>query len=114
MKSVIRFTTLMLVLCLSLPALALSLEDAKQQLDTAKQQGLVGETSSGYLGAVKDTDQARAIVEVINQARRSEYARIAGKHGIPVAEVEAVAGRKAVGKTPPGQYIRAGDRWVRK
>lgn len=114
MKSVIRFTTLMLVLCLSLPALALSLEDAKQQLDTAKQQGLVGETPSGYLGAVQDTDRARDIVEVINQARRSEYARIAGKHGIPVAEVEAVAGRKAVEKTPPGQYIRAGDRWVRK
>lgn len=114
MKLFSRFGVLLLTLCLSLPVLAMSLDDAKRQLDTAKQQGLVGETPAGYLAVVKAEGNAREIVEAINQARRQEYGRIAEKHNIPVAEVEAVAGKKAVEKTPAGQFVRVGDRWVRK
>ena len=109
-----KFGVLLLALCLSLPALAMNLEEAKQQLDSAKQSGLVGETPSGYLAVVKAEGNAREIVEAINQARRQEYSRIAGKHNIPVAEVEAVAGKKAVEKTPAGQFVRVGGKWVRK
>lgn len=109
-----KFGVLLLALCLSLPALAMGLEEAKQQLDSAKQSGLVGETPSGYLGVVKADGNAREIAEAINQARRQEYSRIAAKHNIPVAEVEAVAGKKAVEKTPAGQFVRIGDKWVRK
>ncbi|MCM0611293.1 YdbL family protein [Marinobacter sediminum] len=114
MRSVTKFGALLLALCLSLPALAMSLDEAKEQLDSAKQQGLVGETPSGYLAVVQADGNARAIVDAINEARRSEYSRIAGKHGIPVGEVEVVAGKKAVEKTPAGQFIRVGDKWVRK
>ncbi|RBP33988.1 hypothetical protein DET50_101331 [Marinobacter pelagius] len=109
-----KFGVLVLALCLSLPALAMSLEEAKQQLDTAKQSGLVGETPTGYLAVVKADGNAREIVDAINEARRQEYSRIAAKHNIPVAEVEAVAGKKAVEKTPAGQFVRVGDKWVRK
>ncbi|AOY88427.1 hypothetical protein BKP64_09760 [Marinobacter salinus] len=114
MRSVTKFGALLLALCLSMPALAMSLDEAKKQLDSAKQQGLVGETPSGYLAVVKAGDKAGEIVEAINEARRQEYSRIASKHGIPVAEVEVVAGKKAVEKTPAGQFVRVGDKWIRK
>ncbi|WP_166268901.1 YdbL family protein [Marinobacter caseinilyticus] len=109
-----RIGALVLALSLSLPALAMSLDDAKNRLDQAKQQGIVGETPTGYLDVVKPTGQARDIVEAINKARREEYARIATKHGIAVSKVEAVAGQKAMDRTPSGQFILINGEWVVK
>lgn len=109
-----RIGALLLAVMISLPVAAITLDDAKQQLETAKQQGLVGETPLGYLEVVKAEGNASAIVDAINKARRDEYARIADKHNIPVAEVEAVAGKKAVEKTPSGQFIQVNGRWVQK
>lgn len=109
-----RFSALLLALCLSFPALAMSLDEAKNQLDTVKSQGYVGEKPTGYLGVVKSGANAEAIVKAINKARREEYLRIAEKHDIAVAKVEAVAGQKAIDRTPPGQYIQVDGKWVRK
>lgn len=107
-------TALLMAMMLALPAAALSLDEAKSRLESAKSEGLVGEMPTGYLGVVSDDGDASAIVKVINEARRAEYARIADKHDIPVTQVEAVAGKKALEKTPAGQYIQVDDRWVRK
>lgn len=109
-------TALLMAMALALPAMALSLslDEAKSRLETAKSEGQVGEMPTGYLGVVSAGGDAAAIVEAINQARRDEYARIAQKHDIPVTQVEAVAGKKAIEKTPEGQYIQVDDRWVRK
>ncbi|SFR64273.1 hypothetical protein SAMN05216203_2091 [Marinobacter daqiaonensis] len=109
-----RATMLLLMLCLSLPALAMELEEAKSRLDTVKTEGLVGEKPDGYLGVVSPGGDAAEIVKTINDARRQEYQRIAEKHDIPVAKVEAVAGKKALEKTPAGQYIQVDGNWVRK
>ncbi|MCR8915095.1 DUF1318 domain-containing protein [Marinobacter panjinensis] len=114
MKRFIQLGALILVLCLAMPAFSMGLEEAKSQLDTAKQQGLVGETPTGYLEVVKADGNARGIVDAINKARRTEYARIAEKHDIPVTQVETVAGQKALEKTPAGQYILVDGEWVRK
>lgn len=114
MRSVMHLSSLLLALCLSVPALAMGLDEAKAQLDSAKQQGLVGETPTGYLEVVRPENQASDIVEAINQARRQEYARIAEKHDIPVAQVETVAGKKAMEKTPSGQFIQVDGAWVKK
>jgi hypothetical protein len=54
------------------------------------------------------------VVEAINSARRDEYKRIAEKHNIPVTQVETVAGKKAIEKTPSGQYVQMGGKWVKK
>lgn len=107
-------TALVMAMMLALPAMAISLDEAKDRLDEVKSQGLVGEKPTGYLGVVTPGGDAAAIVEAINKARRAEYARIAEKHGIPVAEVEAVAGKKALERTPNGEYIQVDGRWVRK
>ena len=114
MKRFAQLSALILVLCLSGPAFSMGLAEAKNQLDTAKQQGLVGETPAGYLEVVRSGGNAGAIVEAINEARRNEYARIAEKHNIPVAQVETVAGKKALEKTPAGQFIQIDGEWVRK
>lgn len=114
MKTLVRMTALLLMVLVSLPAMSMSLEEAKARLDDAKQAGLVGETQTGYLAVVEASEEAREIVQAINQARREEYVRIAEKHDIAVTKVESVAGQKAVEKTPPGQYVRIDGEWMRK
>jgi uncharacterized protein YdbL (DUF1318 family) len=114
MKQLLPVFALVLALGASLSVFAMGLDEAKQKLDEVKQQGLVGETPTGYLDIVSGEGQAGEVVEAINNARRDEYKRIAEKHDIPVTKVETVAGMKAIEKTPDGQYIKIDGRWVKK
>jgi hypothetical protein len=86
------------------------------ELDEAKQAGLVGETMEGYLGAVADSPgpEVVALVNEINAKRRAEYRRIAEEHGIELEQVEVLAAKKAIEKTPPGGWIRIDGSWRRK
>lgn len=94
----------------------MTLQQAMAALSGAKAEGLIGETETGYLDVVNNGDNARSqqIVKLINDARRNEYARIASQNNIAVAEVEALAGQRAIERTPPGQYVKINDRWLRK
>ena len=114
MKRLIQLGAFVLALAIAIPALAMGLEEAKQKLDTVKQQGLVGETPTGYLDVVRAEGDAQAVVKAINQARRDESTRIAEKHDIPVTQVETVAGQKAIEKTPSGQFVLINGKWVKK
>ncbi|MEQ5817243.1 YdbL family protein [Marinobacter sp. NFXS11] len=114
MKRLIQMFALVLAFGISASVLAMGLDEAKQKLDSVKQQGLVGETPTGYLEVVRAEGQAQEVVEAINSARRDEYKRIAEKHNIPVTQVETVAGKKAIEKTPSGQYVQMGGKWVKK
>lgn len=98
---------LVLSLLVALPALALELGDAKSR-------GLVGETSSGYLAAVKPSNEVNALIESINGKRKAHYRKIATKNGISLEAVEVRAGQKAIEKTPPGQYVNTGAGWKKK
>jgi hypothetical protein len=109
-----RIAALLLTLSMSIPAFAMSLDEAKNALDSAKSQGLLGETPSGYLAPVTPDARASDVAKAINDARRQAYAGIAQKNGIAVSKVEALAGQKAVEKTPVGQYIEVNGRWVKK
>jgi hypothetical protein len=95
-----------LMLCIS-PAMALD-------LDAAKSTGLVGETSSGYLAAVKPSAEVNALVQDINGKRKAQYQQIASQNGISLQAVEVRAGQKAIGKTPAGQYVNTGGGWQKK
>lgn len=106
--------SLLVLLSLSLPAAALNLNEAMAALGDAKASGLLGEMPNGYLGVVKDADQATEIAAQINQARRAEYQKLAQQNGIKLADVEAIAGQKALDKTPAGQYIQYQGQWRRK
>lgn len=92
----------------------MTLQQAMAGLSTAKSEGQIGERSNGYLGVVVDSANSRAIIELINDARRSEYTRIADQNSIAVADVEAMAGKRAIERTPAGQYIQLDGEWVVK
>ena len=76
-------------------------------LDQAKQQGLLGERPDGYLGLAKPSasPDAVSLMKDINNKRRDVYKGIAEKNGTALSAVEALAGKKAIGKTPSGQLI---------
>lgn len=92
----------------------MTLQQAMSELSDAKAQGLVGERQNGYLGVVRDEHQAARIVTLINDARRSEYTRIAEQNNLAVSDVEAMAGKRAIERTPAGQYIEIEGEWVVK
>jgi len=114
MKTHLKLGTLFLALCLALPAAAMSLNEAMSALGQAKASGQLGEKPDGYLGVVQSSGQAEEIASQINQARHAEYHRLAQKNGISVSDVEAIAGKKAIEKTPPGQIIQLNGSWVKK
>ncbi|WP_339082814.1 YdbL family protein [Pseudomonas sp. TMP9] len=106
-----RLASLLLLLSLSLPAVALNLNEAMSALGDAKASGQLGEMPNGYLGVVSNTAQAAEIAKLINQARRAEYQKLAAQNGIQLSDVEAIAGQKALGKTPAGQFIQRQGKW---
>ncbi len=86
------------------------------ELDDAKAQGLIGEKANGYLGLVVDNAPAsvKQVVETINSKRKEKYMEVAKARSISLAQVEAIAGQKAMEKTKPGHYIEVNGRWVKK
>lgn len=109
-----RIASLLLLLSLSLSAAALDLNQAMSALGNAKASGQLGEMPNGYLGVVKPEGQAAEIARLINQARRAEYQKLASQNGIALSDVEAIAGQKAIDKTPAGHYIQVQGKWLRK
>jgi hypothetical protein len=107
-------STLLLALTLSLPAYALNLNQAMSALGDAKASGQLGEQPNGYLGVVKAGGQADEIASLINQARRTEYQKVAKDNGISLSDVEAIAGKKAIERTPKGQFIQLNGQWLQK
>lgn len=107
-KTILTAMALFFILTITcLPVFALDLQ-------TAKQQGLVGETISGYIKPVKSTPKVKQLVIDINNKRKEQYKNIAVKRGVPLSTVEQMAGKKAIEKTPPGQYIKANGKWIKK
>lgn len=84
-------------------------------LDQAKQQGLVGETLSGYLAPVKAGTEAQALVTRINQAREQQYQQVAASNQVSTADVAKLAGQKLVQRAGKGEYVRGiNGQWLQK
>ena len=86
-------------------------------LADAKQQGVVGEQYDGYLGVVAggSSGAVSALVSSVNSKRRAQYERIAKTNQISLADVEALAGQKALQKTAAGHYVKPqGQGWRKK
>jgi len=110
----VKLLLLPALFALSLPVLAMTLQQAMAALGQAKEQGLVGEQANGYLGSVQNSAEAADIVKLINDARRAEYVRLAQQNNIAVADVEAMAGKKALERTTSGHFILLDGNWVKK
>ena len=84
-------------------------------LQTAKTQGLVGETPTGYLAAIKSGNtEVDSLAQSINAQRKQQYEEIAKRNSTPLKSVEELAGKKAMEKTPAGQYILLDGAWKKK
>ncbi|MCE9678587.1 YdbL family protein [Shewanella sp. AS1] len=95
-------------LLLSLNVFALDLQDAKNQ-------GLVGELSNGYLGVVVTNDDTIALAKSVNAKRRAYYEQIAKKNGISVDDVAKLAAEKAIAAASKGQFVQTPQgKWVKK
>ncbi|BDF95467.1 MULTISPECIES: YdbL family protein [Pseudoalteromonas] len=103
----LNIITLLSAFCLSFSAWAISLDDAKNQ-------GLVGEDSSGYLGLVVQNAEAKAVVDEINEKRKAQYLKLAKKNNLSLAQVEALAAAKTIEKTQSGHFIEVNGEWVKK
>ncbi|OKP02059.1 YdbL family protein [Xenorhabdus eapokensis] len=84
-------------------------------LNEAKQQGLVGETFSGYLAQVKNTQDAQSVVKRVNDERQKKYAEIAAQNNMTTAQVARMAGEKLVNRAASGEYVLGiNGNWVQK
>lgn len=99
---------------MSTTVLAMDLNTAMSNLSQAKAAGLLGEQPNGYLGVVIIQGDAEQIARLINDARRAEYQRLAKTNNIQLSDVETLAGKKALEKTPPGHYIFLNGKWLKK
>jgi len=104
-KTVIFILFSLLLICQ--PAMALDLR-------TAKTRGMVGETMTGYLAPVQATPEVQQLIDTINAKRRQHYSKIAKRNNTSLQAVEHLAGKKAIAKTPTGQYIKINGSWTRK
>jgi hypothetical protein len=92
------------------PTWAISLQEAKAQ-------GFIGEQANGYLGLVKSgaSAEVKTLMNDINAKRKQEYQGIARRNNTELSVVEALAGKKAIERTPPGQYVKLpSGQWVKK
>lgn len=84
-------------------------------LDEARTQGRVGETLSGYLGALKTDAETQALVNDINAARKANYQQLAKKNNISVDDIARLAGQKLVSRAKSGEYVQGiNGKWLQK
>jgi uncharacterized protein YdbL (DUF1318 family) len=110
MKYMLRIGAMLLMLCIALPAVA-------QSLDQAKAAGQVGERIDGYVGVVDANapGNVRAMVDQVNAERQARYAEIAAERGTSVQAVAQIAGQKLIERTPGGQFVLGADgQWRQK
>lgn len=95
------------------PALAQGIGDLK----AAKAAGFLGEKPDGLVGVCAPSAPAKAasLAASVNAERMARYQAIAAKNGTPLDQVQAVAGRELIARTPSGQCVmNASGSWTRK
>jgi uncharacterized protein YdbL (DUF1318 family) len=107
----------MTILAVSLTMIAVGASSAwSADIRSSKAAGQIGEQLNGYLGVVGSAPgDVQSLVQDINQKRKAAYQNIAGKNGTSLQAVEQLAGKKAINKTPPGEFIRSpSGQWIKK
>ena len=102
------FSTLIILVAMSFSVQAIDLQDAKQS-------GLVGEQTNGYLGAVKPSSEVNTLVKTVNDKRKAKYQELAAKHNVSVQAISVRAAKKAMSLTEKGQFIESSPgQWKKK
>lgn len=105
MKRKLLSVIVLLGLLAAFPAFALDLH-------AARASGVVGEKSDGYAAVLKQTPEAKALVDEVNQKRRQEYMRISKENNQSVDVVAKIAAEKIINGLKSGEYYQGADgRW---
>ena len=110
MKAISKTVLLTCVLLIVPMSFALTLQEAKND-------GLVGEERSGYIGLVVESAPAEvvALARDVNNQRRELYQQIARQNNLTTEQVAALAFEKAVEATPTGQFLQnVSGSWIKK
>lgn len=111
MNRILAAIGLAMILAAGAPAAGL----AQDALASAKAAGQIGERPDGLVGAVTGAPAAAAqLADQVNGQRMARYQDIARSNGTSVDKVQALAGQQLIERTPAGQYVLSGGRWVRK
>lgn len=105
--------TVMTRIMMALTACIISVAAWAVDINSAKNDGLVGEQLNGYLGLVNTTDvDAAALVTEINRKRKAHYQSIANKQNTALANIEQIAGEKLVQRAKSsGQHYQTNSGW---
>lgn len=102
--------SILILLLLSQGAWALDLQSAKDQ-------GLVGEANTGLLAPVGSNPgkDVRDLVASVNQKRNAQFKKTAQSTGASLDQVRARFYELAVQRTKPGHYYQnSSGKWVKK
>ena len=90
-------------------------EQRYPEIKKYKADGKVGETSAGFLEAVKDADGALSkLIDDENADRRALYELIAKDEKVDVDVVAKRAAQRNFKKAAPGEYIKEDGKWKQK
>lgn len=98
-------------------AIAQPRSTAKSIVDQAIKDGIIGETSSGYLALVTGAADPKIVnaMNEINIGRKSLYTAKAREESVPLDQVAALFGEKQLAAAKPGEKILTPQgRWATK
>lgn len=105
-----KFAVIAVIVLVAAAAFApVSTSAASAAIERAKDECLVGEQTDGYLGVVSGQQIDLALQRELrdtNQQRKTYYAEIARRNGVPVEATAKIAGEKLVNQAEPGECIR--------
>jgi uncharacterized protein YdbL (DUF1318 family) len=124
-RKIIGRTLAALLVLLLVPAFARAADDEATlqkrfkerypQLRQLKSDGVIGETSEGYVDFVQKKDaKAADVVKEENDDRKALYKLLAEKEGTAADKVAEIAGQRNLKKAKPGEYIKQGGKWTKK
>ena len=85
------------------------------ELRQLKADGVIGETSEGYVDFVEKKDpKAAKLVEAENNDRKALYKLLAEKEGATVEQVARVSAKRNFERARAGEYLKEGGKWKKK
>ena len=97
-------------------AIVFSTQTLASPLSDAKNQGLVGELSNGYLASPNGNASTtiQALIKQTNRKRKQKYQEISKRNNIPVSKVEKLIADKIYKKAGSGEWFQKNGQWVKK
>lgn len=103
------------IIALTLALISISTAAFAMDLSSAKDQGLVGETSMGLIESVGSASpEVKSLVASTNAGRMEVYNATAQEQGVPVSEVQTLAAQKLFGMAAKGHYLKTSSGWIQK